>query len=87
LADDAPSLALGGASPDALLLAYRQRMLEAGFANGTLCAHVLGVLGLLLSGRIEDERVEPAAGSVLAPGLLHGDGNVFLYMEIVGARS
>src|SRR5690606_463472 len=78
LADDAPALTLGRPSPHALLLAHGQGVLETGFTYGTLCAHVLGVLGLLLGDRVEDERVEPAAGSVLAPGLLHGGGKISL---------
>src|SRR5690606_24435457 len=60
LADDAPPLPLGGAAPHALLLADRQGVLEAGFAHVAPRAHLLGVLGFLVGGGVEDQRVEPA---------------------------
>jgi hypothetical protein len=53
-------------------------MLETRLTDGALVAHVLGVLGLLVGDRIEDQRVQAAAGGLLAPCLLHGGGKVSL---------
>src|SRR5215211_3580256 len=53
-------------------------MLETRCAHGALSADILGWLSLLVRGGVEDHGVEAATGSVLAPGLLHGGGMVFL---------
>ena len=78
LADDAAALLLGGAAPDAFLLADAEGVLEAGLPDGAPVADRLGAVGLLVGGRVEDQGVESAAGGVLSPGQLHGGGNVSL---------
>src|SRR5690606_15650219 len=54
LADDAPPLALGRAAPHAFLLPAREGVLEAGLADDAHGADRLGLLGVVVVGRIED---------------------------------
>ena len=61
LADDPPALPLGGAAPDALLLAALERVLEASGAYAAAAAHGLGAVRLLVGLGIEDPGVEAPA--------------------------
>lgn len=56
-------------------------MFEAGRANRALGTDIFGWLCVLVTGCIEDHGIEAATGSVLTPGLLHGEGMVFLWMR------
>ena len=58
-------------------------MLEAGRANRALGTDIFGWLRFLVTGCIENHRIEAATGSVLTPGLLHDGGMVFLWMRDV----
>jgi hypothetical protein len=81
LADDAPAFTFSTATPDPLLLAHSERMFEAGRANRALGTDIFGWLCFLVTGWVEDHRIEAATGSVLTPGLLHGGGMVFPWMR------
>src|SRR3984885_2210160 len=69
LADDPAALPLGHASPDPLVLAMGQGVLEAGLADRALGTDLLGFgcVEVLIGGRVEDLVVETSAGSTLAP--------------------
>ena len=67
LADDPPSFPLGGAAPDAFLLAMRDRVLEAGLSDGAVGADVLRGRFLFFADGVEDLGIETAAGGLIAP--------------------
>ncbi len=67
LADDPPSLTLGGAPPDAGFLARAECVLEAGDPDPTTGADRLGRLGVVVLVRVEDAGVETATGPQLPP--------------------
>src|SRR5262249_46537023 len=73
LANDPATLTLGGASPDALLLAEAERVLEALVLDRALRAHRLRLLGVVvvLGLRVEDGGIESVAGGFRSPGLVH----------------
>jgi hypothetical protein len=56
-------------------------MFEAGRANRALGTDIFGWLCVLVTGWVENHGIEAATGSVLTPGLLHGEGMVFLWMR------
>src|SRR3954470_3345238 len=67
LADQPPALALGGTTPDTLLLTALQRVLQAGHPHRALAADRLGVQRVVFVVGIEDARLQPPAGSQLSP--------------------
>ena len=76
LADDAPALAFGGASPDALLLTDRERVFEAGHPDVARRAHSLGVPGFGIVLREEDAWFEPPTSTQFPPHDLFGRHDV-----------
>src|SRR5690606_13244507 len=64
LAVDPPALLLRGPTPDALLLAALQGELEAGLPPRALLAHRLRDVRVLVALRVENRRVQSAAGRV-----------------------
>jgi len=73
LAVDAPALALGRPTPDALALPIGQCVLQAGLSYDALVADGLRLIGLLVGDRVEHIWIDAPAGCVLAPGGTHGN--------------
>src|SRR5207248_10693336 len=71
LADHAAALALGRPAPDAIVLAVRQRVLEARLADRTVRADGLGLIRVVIGHGIEDGGIEAPARTLQAPGQVH----------------
>src|SRR5689334_7135992 len=73
LADETTALALGTASPHAVLLAHGEGVLQARLAHRTVGTDLLGFRRLVLVGDgIEDGGIDSAAAGLLTPGQIHG---------------
>jgi hypothetical protein len=72
LTNDPSTLTLRGAAPDTLLLANRQRVLQARDTNVAAPAHRLGVECIVVIVREEDARLQPPASTQFPPHDLVG---------------
>src|SRR5439155_13529538 len=71
LAGHAPAFLLGGPTPDAVVLAVGEGVLEARFANDARGTDCLGFRRLLLGRGIEDGGIQAPARTLQAPGQVH----------------
>src|SRR5690606_2621397 len=69
--DDALALPLGGAAPHPVVLAMADRVLEALLLDRALRAHRLGLVGLLVGGRVEDRGIQSLARGSAHPVTVH----------------
>ena len=71
LAEQAATLLLGGAAPDAVALAVGEGVLEARLTHRADGTDALRLPGIVVRGGVEDRRVQTAAGPFLTPGQVH----------------